>query len=49
MWINIIGSLGFPIFVAVYFMVKIEKVLATNNRLLTIVATKLGVDEEEME
>ena len=32
--INIVGSLGFPIFTAIYFMTRMESQLKKNNELL---------------
>lgn len=46
--INLVGSLGFPIFTALYFMTKMEKHLQQTNKLLTIVVERLGVDEESL-
>jgi hypothetical protein len=34
--INLVGSLGFPIFTALYFMTRLEKHLQKSNELLTI-------------
>lgn len=34
--INLVGSLGFPIFTALYFMTRLEKHIQKNNELLTI-------------
>lgn len=34
--INLVSSLGFPIFTALYFMTRMEKHLQRNNELLTI-------------
>lgn len=33
--INLVGSLGFPIFTAIYFMTRMESQLKKNNELLS--------------
>jgi hypothetical protein len=40
--INLVGSLGFPIFTAIYFMTRIEKHLQQSNKLMAILAERLG-------
>lgn len=45
--IKLISQLGFPIFVASYFMVKMEKHLEQSNKLMTLIAERLGVEENE--
>jgi hypothetical protein len=34
--VNLVGSLGFPIFTAIYFMTRLEKHLQKSNELLAI-------------
>lgn len=44
MIIKLIGSLGFPIFTALYFMTRLEKHLQRNNELLTALIERVGKD-----
>jgi len=44
--INLVGSLGFPIFTAIYFMTRIEKHLQQSNKLMTILSERLGAGDE---
>jgi len=39
--ITLVGSLGFPIFTAVYFMVYLNKTLTKNNELLQVLIKKV--------
>jgi hypothetical protein len=45
--VKLISQLGFPIFVAAYFMLKMEKHLEQSNKLMTLIAERLGVEEHE--
>lgn len=52
--VNIIGSLGFPIAVAWYFITKMQKTLeivtqsiANNTTAIQLLMQKMGVDENE--
>lgn len=39
--INLVGSLGFPIFTAVYFMTYLNKTLQKNNELIQTLISKM--------
>ena len=45
--IELITKLGFPIFVAVYFMTRMEKHLKQSNELLTILIERTAPDRKE--
>lgn len=49
LFFKFIAQLGFPIFVAVYFMTRIEKSLSLTNKLLAVVATRLNVNLDEID
>ena len=42
--ITLVGSLGFPIFTAVYFMTFLNKTLQKNNELIQTLITSLKED-----
>lgn len=39
--INLVGSLGFPIFTAIYFMTYLNKTLQKNNELIQTLIQKM--------
>lgn len=41
---TLVGSLGFPIFTAIYFMTFLNKTLQKNNELIQTLITKMDVD-----
>lgn len=46
-WIvTAIKDIGFPIFVAVYSLVRLEKVVSLNTQTMQAIAVKLGVPME---
>jgi hypothetical protein len=42
---NLVGSLGFPIFTALYFMTKMEKHLQKSNELMAILIERNDVNK----
>jgi hypothetical protein len=44
--IAIVSQVGFPIAVAVYALVKLNATIENNTKVLTVIATKLGLNDE---
>lgn len=42
--INLVGSLGFPIFTAIYFMTRMEKHIQRSNDLMSMLTHRLEDD-----
>lgn len=45
--INMIMNQGFAVAVAIYTLTRLEKVMKQNTQVLTIIATKIGLDVEK--
>jgi len=46
--LSAVSQVGFPIAVAVYALVKLNATIATNTKVLTVIATKLGLNDAEV-
>lgn len=40
-YVSLIGSLGFPIFVSLWFMLRTEKVIQSNTEALTMIKEEI--------
>lgn len=40
-----VSTVGFPIVVALYSLVRLETTIRENTKVMTIIATKLGVED----
>jgi hypothetical protein len=46
-WVQIVSQVGFPIAVATYSLVVLNKTVQKNTEIMTIISTKLGITPKE--
>jgi hypothetical protein len=46
-WVPFISQVGFPIVVAMYSLIRLEKIVAQNTKVMQAIAVKLGVGKNE--
>jgi hypothetical protein len=44
--VAIVSQVGFPIAVAAYALIKLNSTIEKNTAMLTVIATKLGINDE---
>lgn len=44
--VKLVSQVGFPIVVALYSLIRLESAVRSMNQLLTVIATKIGVEND---